>query len=77
VRTRVFVRLQMFRASQTARKCFHLFRSLEELEKIQALMHDQVRDKKIRLEKKADGELTFVFFWGSCVCVSVCVRVYE
>ncbi len=33
----------MFRASQTARKCFHLFRSLEELEKIQALMHDTVR----------------------------------
>lgn len=33
----------MFRASQTARKCFHLFRSLEELEKIQTLLYDKVR----------------------------------
>jgi hypothetical protein len=30
----------MFRASQMARKCFHLFRTLEELEKLQALCAD-------------------------------------
>lgn len=57
---------QMFRASQTARKCFHLFRSLEELEKIQALMQDRVRKIHACLGGwMDDGTIRSNDWWGS------------
>jgi hypothetical protein len=37
----------MFRASQLARKCFHLLRTLEEVEKAIALLNDKVRHQLV------------------------------
>lgn len=69
----------MFRASQTARKCFHLFRTIEELEKLQALSSDtktpQWRRRLMML--RAAAMAIYWFYDNTCFFIIVKLSTFD
>jgi len=69
----------MFRASQTARKCFHLFRTIEELEKLQALSSDtktpQWRRRLMML--RAAAMAIYWFYDNTCFLIIVKLSTFD
>ena len=70
---------KMFRASQTARKCFHLFRTIEELEKLQALSSDtktpQWRRRLMML--RAAAMAVYWFYDNTCFFIIVKLSTFD
>lgn len=70
---------KMFRASQTARKCFHLLRTFEELEKLQALSSDtktpQWRRRLMML--RAAAMAVYWFYDNTCFFIIVKLSTFD
>lgn len=70
---------KMFRAAQTARKCFHLFRTLEELEKLQALSTDTKTPEWRRraLMVRAAAMTVYWFYDNTCFLINVKLSSFD
>jgi hypothetical protein len=69
----------MFRSSQLARKCFHLFRSLEELEKLQALSKDTKTPdwRRKALMVRAAAMTVYWFYDNTCFFINIKLSSFD